>query len=134
MASVFGKLSLMWRYLIICGYLALSAASPAAANGKADVAACKAMQATLGPREAEIAELTQRRAASAAQAEELGAAWEDAEIHRLVSPSFAKAADELKASFESAKGQLARDDLALRSAVSAFNTDVAAYNTRCTKG
>ncbi len=123
----------MLRPLMVYGFLALASAAPAAANGKVDVAACKAMQGTLAPRQAEIAELTEKRAASVVQTEDLGVAWEDAETHRLVSPSFAKAADELKASFEQAKGQLARDELALQSAVSAFNADVDAYNTRCTK-
>lgn len=134
MASVIGTLGTMLRHLIVCGLLALAFAGPAAANGKVDVAACKAMQATLAPRQAEIAELTGKRAASATRVEEAGAAWEDAEVHRLVSPSLAKAADELNASFERAKGQLARDDLALLSAVSAFNADVDAFNTRCAKG
>lgn len=124
----------MLRSMIVYGFLALVIAGPAAANGKVDVAACKAMQATLAPRQAEIAELTEKRAASATHAEDTGAAWEDAEIHRMVSPAFAKTADELKVSYEEAKGQLARDELALQSAVSAFNADVAAFNTRCTKG
>lgn len=123
----------MKRRIIVFGCLVLAVAGPAAANGKVDVAACKAMQATLAPRQAEIAELTEKRAASVIQAEDLSVAWEDAEIHRLVSQSFAKAADELKASFEQAKGQLARDELALQSAVSAFNANVDAYNMRCTK-
>ena len=134
MASVFGKLVLMLRYIIASGLIALAIAGPAAANGKVDIAACKAMQAALVPRQAEIAKLTEKRAASAVLAEDTGAAWEDAEVHRLVSPALAKAADELKASYESAKEQLARDDLALQSAASAFNTDVATFNTRCVKG
>lgn len=134
MASIIRKLNLMLRHIIVHGFLALALALPAAANGRVDVAACKAMRAALVPRQAEIAELTDRRAASAALVEDRGEAWEDAEIHRLVSPSLAGTADELKAGFEHARGQLARDDLALQSAVSAFNADVAGYNSRCTRG
>jgi hypothetical protein len=124
----------MLHQRIVFGYLALALAGPAAASGKVDLAACRAMQAALVPRQAEIEELAARRAASAARAEEKGEAWEEAEIHRLVSPSLSKTADELKAGFEHAAEDVARDDLALQSAVSAFNADVAAYNTRCTRG
>jgi len=125
---------IMQHHIIICGFLTLAFAGPAAANGRADVAACRAMKAALVPRQAEIAELADRRAASAALVEERGEVWEEAEIHRLVSPSLARTADELKAGFENARGQLARDDLALQSAAAAFNADIASYNTRCTGG
>jgi hypothetical protein len=124
----------MLRHIVASGFIVLAIAGPAAANGKVDVAACKAMQAALVPRQAEIAKLTENRAAAATEAEDTGLAWEDAEIHRLVSPAFAKTADDLKASYESAKEQLARDDLALQSAAAAFNSDVATFNTRCVKG
>jgi len=106
-------------------------AGPALANGKADVASCKAMQATLAPREAEISELTEQREAAALRAEEAGIAWEDAEIHRLVSVAHAATADRELAAYDAAKKKFARDELALRSAVLQFNTDVAVYNARC---
>ncbi len=106
-------------------------AGPALANGKVDVAACKAMQATLAPRQAEISELTEQREAAARRAEEAGMAWEDAEIHRLVSAAHAATADRELAAYDAAKKQFARDELALQSAVQQFNADVAVYNTRC---
>ena len=71
------------------------------------------------------------RGASALRAEEAGIAWEDAEIHRLVSAAHAATADRELAAYDAARKQFARDELALQSAVQQFNTDVSAYNTRC---
>ena len=121
----------MMRCAVSFGFLALVLAGPALANGKVDVAACKAMQATLAPRQAEISELTEQREASALRAEEAGIAWEDAEIHRLVSAAHGATADRELAAYDAAKKQFARDELALQSAVQQFNADVANYNTRC---
>ncbi|MBA4337432.1 MAG: hypothetical protein C0421_01125 [Hyphomonas sp.] len=121
----------MMRCAISFGLLAMVLAGPALANGKVDVASCKAMQATLAPREAEISELTGQREAAALRAEEAGIAWEDAEIHRLVSAAHAATADRELAAYDAAKKKFARDELALRSAVLQFNTDVAVYNARC---
>lgn len=121
----------MLRSAVSFGFLALVLAGPAFANGTVDVAACKAMQATLAPRQAEISELTEQRETAALRAEEAGIAWEDAEIHRLVSASLAAAADRELAAYSAAKKQFARDELALQSAVKQFNTDVSGYNTRC---
>jgi len=121
----------MLRHTIIAALLTLSIASPALANGKPDIQACKAMQATIAPREAEIAELTAKREASALLAEEAGVRWEDAEIHRLVSAAHAATADHERAAYDTAKKQFARDELALRSAVKQFNTDVSIFNVRC---
>lgn len=106
-------------------------AGPALANGKVDVAACKAMQAALAPRQAEMSELIGQRGASALRAEEAGIAWEDAEIHRLVSAEHAATADRELAAYDAAKKTFARDEIALQSAVKQFNADVGAYNTRC---
>ena len=121
----------MMRCAVSFGFLALVLAGPALANGKVDVAACKAMKATLAPRQAEISELTNQREASALRAEETGIAWEDAEIHRLVSAAHAATADRELAAYDAAKKKFARDELALQSAVKQFNADVAVYNTRC---
>ncbi len=79
----------MMRCAVSFGFLALVLAGPALANGKVDVAACKAMQATLAPRQAEISELTEQREASALRAEEAGIAWEDSnrsDTSRVVRP------------------------------------------------
>ena len=121
----------MMRSAISFGFLAIVLAAPAVANGKVDVAACKAMQKTLAPREAEISELAGQRGAAALRAEEAGIAWGDAEIHRLVSAAHAATADRELAAYDAARKQFARDELALQSAVQQFNTDVSVYNTRC---
>jgi hypothetical protein len=121
----------MMRSAISFGFLAMVLAGPALANGAVDVAACRAMKATLAPRQAEISELTEQREASALLAEEAGIAWEDAEIHRLVSAAHAATADRELAAYDAAKKKFARDELALQSAVKQFNADVAVYNTRC---
>ncbi|MBK8199352.1 MAG: hypothetical protein IPK75_13425 [Acidobacteria bacterium] len=122
----------MLRALILSGVLSLAFAAPALAAGTRDAAACKAMQATLAPRQTEIADLTAARDAAAELTEVSGEAWEDVEIHRLASKAHAAAADEAKAAYEAAKAKLARDELALQDAVVRFNDDVAAFNTRCT--
>ena len=121
----------MLRHTFFAALLTLSIASPALANGKPDIQACKAMQATIAPREAEIADLTGKRDASALLAEDAGVRWEDAEIHRLVSAAHAATADREQAAYDVAKQQFARDELALQSAVKQFNTDVAIFNARC---
>lgn len=122
----------MIRTLLALTLCAAALAGPAFANGKADTA-CKAMQASLVPRQADIDVLHARRDASAEAVELAGQAWEDAEIHRLVSARHAEAADREKLAYEEARKQLARDELALQSTLKQFNTDVAAFNARCTK-
>ncbi len=121
----------MLHHKFIAALLALSLAGPALANGKPDLKACKAMQETIAPREAEISDLTAKRDASSALVEETGIRWEDAEIHRLVSESHAETADRERAAYDAARRQVARDELALQSTVQQFNTDVSAFNSRC---
>ena len=79
----------MLRALILSGVLSLAFAAPALAAGTRDAAACKAMQATLAPRQTEIADLTAARDAAAELTEVSGEAWEDVEIHRLASKAHA---------------------------------------------
>ncbi|MFN4224782.1 MAG: hypothetical protein ACK4HR_00590 [Hyphomonas sp.] len=122
----------MVRILISSILFAGMLAGPALANGKADPA-CVAMQASLKPRQQEIDTLVARRGASAEAVEITGQAWEDAEVHRLVSAPHAATADRAKSAYEEAKKQLARDELVLQSALAQFNTDVAAFNARCTR-
>lgn len=132
---MFVKVIFMLRTLFTLGVFAVVLAAPAQANGKTDVAACKAMQATLVPRQTEITGLTERRDASAIAVEAAGEAWEDVEIHRLISDAHAAAADSAKAAYTSARQQLARDEMALQATVKQFNTDVSVFNARCsTKG
>ncbi len=121
----------MSRHTFILAFLLAGLAVPALANGKPDAEACRAMQATIAPRQAEIAKLTEQRAASAIAAEDAGVNWEDAEIHRLVSPALAATADRERAAYDTAKQQFARDELALQNAVRSFNADVATFNARC---
>lgn len=121
----------MLRHTFITALLAFSITGPALANGKPDIQACKAMQATIAPREAEIAELTGKRDTSALLAEDAGVRWEDAEIHRLVSAAHAATAERERAAYDAARQQFARDELALQSAVKQFNTDVSIFNARC---
>lgn len=117
---------------VLAGLMLAALVAPvAAASETRDVKACQAMQATLVPRQTEIADISAVRDASAERAETSGAAWEDAEIHRLVSKTHADAADREKAAYETARAQLARDELALQDAIGKFNADVAMFNTRC---
>lgn len=118
----------MMRRFLFVGLLCAALGAPAHAS---DVAACKAMQATLAPRAAEIADLTSKRDASAELVEATGEAWEDVEIHRLVSAGHAAKADSEKAIYDDAKRQLARDEMALQASLKQYNSDVAVFNGRC---
>lgn len=108
---------------------ALTGMAPALAS--TDAAACKAMQAALVPRQEDLAELSATRDASALRVEETGLAWEDLEIHRLISERHAAEADRQNAIYEAARQKLARDEMALQSSLKQFNADVAVYNGRC---
>jgi hypothetical protein len=123
----------MLRNLLILTVFTATLANPAVAAGKTDLASCKAMQAALAPRQTTINDLVAQRDASAAAVEEAGQAWEDVEIHRLVSKGHAEAADAGKAAYETAREQLARDETALQDTLQQFNADVAAFNARCTR-
>ena len=122
----------MKRFLFVLGTCLMAAApSLAHAGTSRDVDACKAMQATLAPRQAEIADLTKDRDAAAAASEAAGEAWDDVEIHRLVSKAHADTADSAKAAYEAARGDLARRELALQDGVQRLNADIAEFNSRC---
>jgi hypothetical protein len=123
----------MLRTFLILTAFTAALASPAMAAGKTDLATCKAMQAALAPRQTGINDLVARRDASAAVLEEAGQAWEDVEIHRLVSKGHAEAADAGKAAYEAARAQLDQDETALQETLQQFNADVAAFNARCTR-
>lgn len=121
------------RTLVLAVLLATGPLATARANGSADVQACKAMAAKLGPVQAEIAKLKQTRDEAAETVETTGEAWDDAEVMRRASAGHAATADTAKAAYDDAKNLLAARELALQSSVSQFNDDVTAYNTRCTK-
>lgn len=119
------------RSLLVSAMLAAAPVAAAHANGSADLQACKAMAATLAPKQADIAKLTETRDAAATNVETTGEAWEDVQIHRRASAGHATKADEAKAVYDEAKRVLAKHEMALQSAVNQFNDDVAAYNSRC---
>lgn len=115
--------------------LILLGAHPATAdaNGTSHLKACKALAATLAPKQADIAKMTSTRDETAATVEASGEAWEDAEIHRHASAGHATKADQTKAAYEDAKNQLARQELALQATVRQYNDDISAFNSQCAK-
>lgn len=121
------------RPLMLALLIAGAHAAVAEANGASDLKACKAMAATLAPKQADIADMTAERDAAAEAVETHGEAWEDAEVHRRVSASHAAAADRAKAAYDDARKLLASHEMALQSSVTQFNDDVAAYNSRCAR-
>ncbi|MEQ9506399.1 MAG: hypothetical protein RLO80_09000 [Hyphomonas sp.] len=119
----------MMRHFLALGLVSLALAAPAHAS---DAAACKAMKAALAPREAEISDLKAKRDASAELTETAGEAWDEVEVHRLMSSGHAAQADSGKAAYEEARRQLARDEMALQATLKQYNADVAVFNARCT--
>lgn len=123
----------LFRPLLLSALLLAGPVAAAQANGTADMQACKAMAATLTPKQAEIAEMTAKRDEAASAVETTGEAWEDIEIHRRASAGHAAQADTAKAAYDEAKKLLARHELALQASVRQYNDDVAAFNSRCAK-
>jgi hypothetical protein len=121
------------RILLVSAILLAGPVAAAQANGAQDAELCRIMTATLPPRQAEITQLTSERDATAVTVEDLGDAWEDAEIHRLVSAAHARTADTARAAYDEARRALARHELALQSALDQYNTDVGAFNARCAR-
>ncbi len=120
----------MFRRLCGLVFVGVLLGAPAFANAQ-NAEACRAMAATIAPRQAEIDEIKAVRDAAAAKVETSGANWEDAEIHRLVSPAFAKEADGARAAYEDARKVLARHEMALQATVTAFNEDTERFNKLC---
>ena len=118
----------MMRHILAIGLVLLALAAPAHAG---DAAACKAMKAALAPRAVEVADLKAKRDASAELTEVAGEAWDEMEVHRLMSSGHAAQADSGKAAYEDARRQLARDEMALQATLKQYNSDVAVYNARC---
>ncbi|MFN7055978.1 hypothetical protein [Hyphomonas sp.] len=121
------------RILALAAALLAGPVAAAQANGAQDAALCRTMSATLAPRQAEIRALTSDRDAAATAAEDLGDVWEEAETHRLVSAARAREADAARTAYDEARQLLARRELALQSAVRQYNTDIEAFNARCTR-
>ncbi|WP_340694093.1 hypothetical protein [Hyphomonas sp.] len=119
---------------IFLASVALMIAMPATADtlSPKQVERCKAMQATLAPKQAEIEKATASRDVLAARAEALGEQYEDAQVMRLASSSNAEAADSAKAAFDAARRAFAQAEFALQANARQFNQDVADYNRSCT--
>ena len=119
---------------IFLASVALMIAMPATADALSpkQVERCKAMQATLAPKQAEIEKATASRDELAARAEALGEQYEDAQVMRLASSSNAEAADSAKAEFDAARRAFAQAEFALQANARQFNQDVADYNRSCT--
>ncbi len=121
------------RPLLLAALMAAGPLATAQANGSTNMQACKAMAATLAPKQAEIAELKDVRDAAADDVETTGDTWEDAETHRHASAGHAASAEAARTAYDEAKKLLARRELALQATLSQYNDDVAAFNSRCAK-
>lgn len=121
------------RPLMLALFIVGAHAAVAEANGTSDYKACKAIAATLGPKQTDITRQTAERDSAAETAEMTGEAWEDAETLRLASAGHAATADEARLAYDEAKKLLARREMALQASVSQYNDDVAVYNNRCAK-
>lgn len=123
----------MLRALSVAAVFLSMPVAAAQANSAQDVQACRAMAATIAPREAEIAALVAERDEAADSVERYGDAWEDAEIHRLASAGHAATADTAKAAYDDARRLLSRREMALQATVRQFNDDADAFNARCAR-
>lgn len=106
-------------------------ALPASALTPQQAAKCQAMAQSIEAKTAQINKATAERAALAEVAEAKGEAWEEAEVHRLVSPDHARAADAAKADYDAAKQAFARADMALKGQARMHEQNVAAFNAQC---
>lgn len=124
---------LLIRPLMLAVLIFGAHAVAADASGASDLKACKAMAATLTPKQADITEMTKTRDAAAVTVETTGEAWEEAETHRLISADHAATADQTKAAYDNARQVFARSEMALQASVRQYNDDIATFNSRCAK-
>lgn len=99
----------------------------------ASALSCAEQAASLQDQQAEAQEIAAAREELLEAVEAAGDAWEDVEIHRLVSAGHATTADEAKATYESLKADLIQKEISLQDLVVTLNQDVAAYNETCAK-
>lgn len=111
-------------------FIGIALATSAHANAQT-VEACRAMAATIAPRQAEVDALVVLRDETAAWVEAQGDVWEDAETHRLISTRHAAAANAARASYDDARKALARQEMALQATVRSFNYDLERFNRIC---
>ncbi len=106
-------------------------AMPAAALKPSAAGTCRTMAGELAHAQEKIVGLKADRDALAQDAETAGAAWEDSEVHRLISDRHAARANTDQAAFEAAKSALAEAEAQLQANVSSYNQSAADYNARC---
>ena len=99
----------------------------------ANAMSCGEQAADLQNRQVTAQEIAEARLALVDEVEAAGDAWEDVEIHRLVSAGHAATADEAKAVYETLKADLFEKEVSLQNLVVSLNQDVAAYNESCAK-
>ena len=116
--------------LVVMAGLSVPTASALSAS---EAKACRAMGASLQVRQTETKTLSSEREAMLEALEIAGEEWDAAEVMRDFGAQQAKDADALKASYDGLKTDLMKTEMALQSAVSMINGDVAAYNVRCLK-
>lgn len=121
----------MFRSILITTALLAAPAFTASASADGQLKACQAMAATLAPKQAEIGEMKEKRDALAVVVETTGEAWQDAEVHRLVSPAMAQEATKAEATYGAKKRELVQIEAGMQSALAQFNRDVADYNAVC---
>ena len=121
----------MIRSIFISAILLAAPVSTASALSADQVEACQALSATLAPKQAEIIEMKDARDALVVVVETQGEAWQEAEVHRLVSPSLAKKADAAQSDYSAKKRELTQIEHGIQAALSQYNRDVADYNKVC---
>lgn len=94
---------------------------------------CAEQAADLQKRQTKAQEIADARLELVDKVEAAGDAWEDVEIHRLVSAGHADTADKAKAEYEVLKADLLQKELSLQGLVTSLNQDVQAYNKVCVK-
>ncbi|MEO0981385.1 MAG: hypothetical protein AAFX03_01905 [Pseudomonadota bacterium] len=111
----------------------VAAAPSALALTQAEIRECNAMAAAFKQQRQEVEMAKAARDAAAMVAEQAGAAWEEAETHRLVSAGHAETADEAEAAFETAKTAHARAEARLADLAGAYQANAAVYNAKCVR-
>lgn len=121
----------MKKYLIAFLIVGLGATGSAQAMSAKDMARCKALGKALPAQQVEIRMATEKRDVLAEQVETLGVAWDDVEVHRMISATHAQRADKAEVTYVHTKTELLEVESALQTDLELFNTDVSAFNTRC---
>ncbi|MCA8901256.1 MAG: hypothetical protein KDA53_08390 [Hyphomonas sp.] len=122
----------MNRILIAVIFALAAPVAAADAASARDIARCKAMSASFGPKQEEVAKLKEARDTQVETVEATGDAWENAEALRNFSTAHAADADAAKLAYTDAKAELSRLELGLQARVAELNADIDAFNQSCT--